>query len=303
MLFIGVTACSVEDAVHNENNIQEVNLLSYDGEVDCGETVIWPFGTMDHGWVEAKVVGDNLSVQIFAGDGKSYNQSRVEVATEPEYFPLKGGGLPPGQIQERDHFDNDPYLFPLSLFGDDCEIFIAAWAIITPGGSEADHWAGNLEFVEGNPNRGLYFAYCFECEQDEPGDVCESAYAYSPNPTETLVARYGGRPSNQNWGWFNYVDIAGPGQYETLDIYAAAGQNDISKGTWVGTVRVYYDGSTTFYPADDFSFSNIHVYIGETMPTTRLAPGHFESSSTAVSGGDFYVIIHLEACADEEDWD
>src|SRR5690606_15743160 len=115
LLGIGVTGCSVEEEMSNdflEKNLEVLDLEITD-EVACGGVVIWPFGSMDHGWVEAKIDGEYLSVQIVAAERKSYNQSRVEVATEVAYFPLKGGGLPVGQIQERDHFENEPYLFPL----------------------------------------------------------------------------------------------------------------------------------------------------------------------------------------------
>lgn len=298
LLFVGVSACSVDNATQIEQEgINEVNLLSYDGDVECGETVTWPFGTLDHGYVEAKIVSlldvDYLSVQIFAGPGKSYNQSRVEVATEPEYFPLKGGGLPPGQIQERDHFDNDPYLFPLSLFGTDCEIFIAAWAIITPGGSDADHWAGNLEFVEGNPNRGLYFAYCFECEQDEPGDVCESAYMYG----SALTTHYNQKPTNQNWGWYYYYDINVEGaSSDPIRFYAAAGQNIISKGTPVGYITVNSDGSVDVVMDPGYSYSSLHVFVADELPSKRPAPGLFKDYYELNPDGKFYIIVHAEVC-------
>ncbi len=299
--FFVALSCSVDNAVENEDGIKEVNLLTYgdpeNTEVDCGETVIWPFGTMDHGYVEAKIVTildvDYLSVQIFAGAGKSYNQSRVEIATEPEYFPLKGGGLPPGQIQERDHFENEPYLFPLSLFGDDCEIYIAAWAIITPGGSDADHWAGNLEFVEGNANRGLYFAYCFDCQQDEPVDVCESAYMKT---NTALTSYYNQRPTNQNWGWYYEYKVAIDGASETFEIWAAAGQNDTSKGTLVGHVTVYSDGSVNVVMLSGYSYSSLHVFVADSLPTKRPAPGLFKNYSETLVDGNFYIIIHLEAC-------
>lgn len=290
-------SCSVENAVENEDDIKEVNLLTYgdpeNTEVNCGETVIWPFGSLDHGWVEAKIVGENLSVQIIAADGKSYNQSRVEVATEPEYFPLKGGGLPPGQIQERDHFDNEPYLFPLSLFGTDCDIYIAAWAIITPGGSDADHWAGNLEFVEGNANRGLYFAYCFDCEQDDPGDVCESAYMAT---NTTLTSYYNQKPTNQNWGWYYHYTGGINGDPEIFDLYAAAGQNILSKGTHVGEVTVNSDGTVSVNMFEGYSYSSLHVFVADALPPKRPAPGLFKDYSESLVNGDFYIIVHAMVC-------
>lgn len=261
----------------------------------CGETVNWPFGTMDHGWVGAKIDGENLSVQIFAGPGKSYNLSKVEVATEVAYFPLKGGALSTGQIQERDHFDNEPYLFPLSLFGTDCEIFIAAWAIITPGGSDAEHWAGDMEFVLGNPNRGLYFSYCFDCQQDDSGDVCESAYMATG---KTLNSYYKEKPTNTNWGWYYEYNAATEGASKTFELWAAAGQNDLNKGTLVGHVTVNSIGTVNVVMIEGYSYSNLHVYVADgKLPAKRPAPGSFKNySETGTPDGIFTIIVHLEVC-------
>ncbi len=302
LLAVGVTSCSVENAEQNEEGIQEINLLTYgdpeNTSVACGATVTWPFGTMAHGYVEAKIVAifdvDYLSVQIIAGPEKSYNQSRVEVATEAAYFPLKGGGLPPGQIQERNNDDNSPYLFPLSLFGTDCEIFIAAWAIITPGGSEADHWAGNLEFVMGKPNKGLYFAYCFECEQDDPGDICESAYMATSTTINTwygVVAN-----TNTNWGWYYHYTGGTNGDDVTFPLYAAAGQNILSKGTHVGNVTVNSLGETNVVMFTGYSYSNLHVFVSDSRPPKRPAPGQFKNYSETMVDGNFYIIVHAEVC-------
>lgn len=295
LLAVGVTSCSKEEIMTNdllEKNMEVVG-LELTEEVACGESVIWPFGTMDHGWVEAKIDGDNLSVQIFAGPGKSYNQSRVEVATEVAYFPLKGGGLPPGQIQDRNTDDNSPYLFPLSLFGTDCEIFIAAWAIITPGGSMADQWAGDMEFVEGNPNRGLYFSYCFDCQQDDPVDICESAYMAT---LTTLNSWFNERPTNQNWGWYYEYTGGEIGAPVTFPLYAAAGLNDTHKGTHVGDVTVYNDGTVNVVMKAGYSYSNLHVFVSDTKPNKRPAQGLFKNYAEVNVDGNFYIIVHAEVC-------
>jgi hypothetical protein len=69
---------------------------------------------------------------------------------------------------------------------------------------------------------------------------------------------------SNNWGWTN-----GPlseGSSYVLDLYAGAGQNDISKGEVVGTVSVNYTGIcvnvTYSVDLDDYYLGETHLWVG-----------------------------------------
>jgi hypothetical protein len=100
-----------------------------------------------------------------------------------------------------------------------------------------------------------------------------------------------------NWGWSNQI---GPETYEGWPLWAGAGQCDTSKGTWVGTVTVVYDGDGYVTVTYNVEFPNIiketHVYADYVMfplnagaPTT--APGQYYNASP-FDGGPVYVIAH-----------
>lgn len=298
VLAIGAIGCSVEE--HANTEIQEVNLIE---EAErCGAATTHDYLDNDGtvlGDVEVTNDATTLYVKISSSTENGLKNAHLAWAETFEDFGATPGTLPVGKMTKADDIDVTSYTFEVSLneIASDC-ILIAARAIFPA--NEGNHWAGDE--IAGQAE-WRYFQYCIqECVITPPPPVivCESAYAMS-EINKTLVSYYNERTSSQNWGWFNYVNIE-ENNHQDLDIYAAAGQNIIENGTYVGFVRVYYNGTTTFHPADNFSFSNTHIYLGEQMPTKRLAPGHFARNSTAVSDGDFFVIVHLEVCAEEEFW-
>jgi hypothetical protein len=99
-----------------------------------------------------------------------------------------------------------------------------------------------------------------------------------------------------NWGWTNPI---GPGTYE-MDLWAAAGQCDTTKGILVGTVTVVYgaDGKVyvTYNVAFPFTYQDPRWYADDDMfpmlasgPTT--APGQYYDGSP-FDGSEIYVIAH-----------
>lgn len=304
LLGIGVTGCSVEEQMNMD--VQEKNFEVEIGQESekCGDATIHYYVNRfetELGNVEVTNDAATLYVKITSNVAGALMNGNFAWAETFEDFGSTPGTLPPGKMDEKmDEHGVTTFTWTVDLddINTDC-ILIAARAIFKA--NAGTHWAGDQT---AGMAEWKYFSYCIQpCEPPQPPVIiCESAYAYSADPKETLIAKYGGKPSAQNWGWFNYVDIDQLGQYETLLIYAAAGQNDITKGTLVGTANVYYNGTVTFHPLPQFTFYNTHVFKGEDMPTKRLPPGHFERNSTAVSGGDFYVIIHLEVCGASIYW-
>ncbi len=168
---------------------------------------------------------------------------------------------------------------------------------------------GDYYFIFGKNNNktpGFYFDYCKQsCE--EP--TCETAFAYGYDLAHCF-SEYG----FNNWGWTN--GELTPGTYD-FELWAGAGQCDLSKGTLVGTLNIDYDGSiaTVTYSMDaGFTLDETHLYIGnEPLPKKKngqytVAPGQYpykhddlngvSSDTYVVDGllGDIYVIGHAVAC-------
>ncbi|MHB0964515.1 MAG: hypothetical protein ACYC5V_15050 [Gemmatimonadaceae bacterium] len=104
----------------------------------------------------------------------------------------------------------------------------------------------------------------------------------------------------RRWGWS--LAIAAPGSY-TYDVYVGAGQNDLNKGTKVGTVTITYTGSavTAAYNLDaGYVAMQQHLYAGgSALPNVckgktcspSVAPGQF-TVATNLTGGPIWVIAH-----------
>ena len=316
---MGVTSCSIDNAVPENNDtegIKTLDVLTYgdptNTEVACGATVTWPFANMSVGYVEVSIVEPNLQIKITAGSDHTYVHSRLEIANEVQYFPLAGGGLPPGRMQYSDREDGI-YTFPLIDFEGQCQIYISTWAVFTSTGNtgniESKHFAGNNYFVPGKPSRGSYFEYCFNCEQSEPPRTCDSAYMSSDT---TLNSYYKEKPTNLNWGWYYYYNKGLGGGEDERIIYAAAGQNVIGKGYPVGKVTI----NSTFPESDptvviewdeDYSAYDLHIFVADKLPSKRPAPGRFTNTgdhtlnaqgvqTSSDPDGKFYVIVHAFVC-------
>lgn len=102
----------------------------------------------------------------------------------------------------------------------------------------------------------------------------------------------------KRWGWS--LAIAGTGSY-TYDVYVGAGQNDLTKGTKVGTVTINYTGTTvtaTYNLLPNYVVMSSHLYAGSTaIPMVTqggklvqsVAPGQY---TVNVNGGSIFVIAH-----------
>jgi len=104
--------------------------------------------------------------------------------------------------------------------------------------------------------------------------------------------------SIKRWGWSLNFGAAGS---KTYDVYVGAGQNDLTKGTNVGTVTISYTGSTvtaTYNLLPNYVVMSEHLYAGSTaLPmvtqgnklVASVAPGQY---AVNVNGGSIWVIAH-----------
>jgi len=109
------------------------------------------------------------------------------------------------------------------------------------------------------------------------------------------------------WGWS--VGPVSAGETVLQDIYAAAGGNDLTKGSLIGTAEIAYDGElvTVHILTDgDYAFTAVHTFVGSNH-TCTVAPGKLGDTKTystpadeqtavyAYSGIEAYLAIHFDA--------
>ncbi len=131
-----------------------------------------------------------------------------------------------------------------------------------------------------------------QANTDPPPMQCETAFGYGDGYATCFIGAdfdNDGEPDGINrWGWSN--GPLSPGSY-SWDVYAAAGQCDLSKGSVVGTLDVEYTGpsvTATFTAVDGFVADEEHLYIGtDPLPsfTKKNKKGFFPGG-----GGSGYTV-------------
>ena len=142
------------------------------------------------------------------------------------------------------------------------------------------------------------FNFTIECTTT--GTDCETAFARGNDGNICFIDE---GFSKKRWGW--RIVLPEPGEY-TFDVYAGAGQCDISKGVKAGTVDVTYANGTVdvVYNIDEgFELRETHVYAGDAddapYPTTKkgkktVAPGQY-TIGTGLEG-EVSLIVHMVVC-------
>ncbi len=162
-----------------------------------------------------------------------------------------------------------------------------------------------------------FICYMDNDDKQDIGLVCEeTAYAYYPENSKCFT-NISGLASN-NWGWS--IGKLDNGEYK-FDLYAGAGQCDLSKGTTVGTVEVkYLNGTVTvkYKMLSGYAMSETHLYVGSTDTPLKngnktVAPGQYPykhenlnnvtKDEYVINGlsGKIYIIAHAVVCLELND--
>jgi hypothetical protein len=311
----------------------------------CGtttEVILYAGQTIDSGTVTIKNDENNLYVTFSAADPWWLSETHLHVADSKEGIPQNKKGNP--KIGNFDYqTTHDPlaaeYTYVIAKadlsLDENNSVVIAAHAVVVQEDSEGNIIESETGWADGEPfvDKGswaMYLQYIWqECDTSQPPDDSrtETAFAFGGDDATCFLSIYADGTIDDDgdgvqegdfarWGWTN-----GPlavGIYE-FDIYAGAGQCDLSKGTLVGFLTVDYDGSTanvTFTmdgtnPDTGLAYNMVetHLYIGsEILPRNNgeftVAPGQYPtihddlanviSDSYTSSGlsGDIYVVAH-----------
>ncbi len=201
-------------------------------------------------------------------------------------------------------------------------VYVAAHAVVqstdaSGNTSTETAWGEGDNFVD-QGSWATYFTLNLTCDANN-GSVgsCETAFAYSANAATCFIgADFDGDGNDDGinrWGWSN--GPFAPGVY-TMDIYAGAGQCDLTKGTLTGTLTVDYDGSTarvTYTTNAPFTMDETHLYVGTDPLATdngeyTVAPGqygnindlddaNYDAFTISNLSGDIYVVAHAVVCS------
>jgi hypothetical protein len=298
-----------------ENVDEPVCDLSY---VVSGESCVTLFAgqTIDAGSVCTTVEGDDLVITYTTDNGWELTEAHAWVGEDLAEMPQTPTGNPKignfpynsGDITGATTFS---FNVPLASLGSEC-VCDLSYIVAAHAALRKDDGMGGYEtqtgWADGSPivNRGSWATYTtvtLSCEEEPPPEEgsCETAFAFG----ETTFIDLG--LTDSRWGW--EIGAFGPGSYST-PIYAGAAQNDLSKGTLVGTLGYEYDGSyvtVTFTMLPGFTMDETHLFVDSSHVTT-ISPGLFgnthdldNASSDVFTVGTFegeplYIVAHAVVC-------
>lgn len=294
-----------------------------------GQYVLYAGQHIDAGTVSATIEQDALRITYTTKDGWELTEAQLWVGSRIGELPQTNAGNPtPGKFPYKAAFagaTTHTFSIPLSspelnfsCPGDDTIYYVAAHAALRKrvgtGFQTETGWSeGSRITAKGNWATFSTVTLTCECavETAFPAAAsCNTAFAYDANANWNFL-NYG----FSRWGWSNGPYTAG--RY-VLDIYAGAGQSDISKGYHVGYLTIDHNGSSatvTYEAKPGWFFNETHLYVGSQMfPSVKqgnktvftVSPGQFpyQHSLTTATTDTFnvpaaassYVIAHSVAC-------
>lgn len=286
--------------------------------------------TIAAGTVSTSIEGENVKITYATTGGWLLHETHLWAGLTLAAMPQTNSGNP--------KVGNFPYnsgalggvtsysvLVPLSTFGLTSSMtqcapvtaYIVSHAVVkkqlADGTFQSETAYGEGTRLVQKGNWATWFSVVLTCTDDQPpvAGTCETAFAFDENVSTCFIGS--GLLDTNRWGWFN--GPVGPGSY-LFDIYAGAGKCDIGKGTYVGDLKVEYDGaaatvSYTMLPG--FKLDETHLYVGnEPLPRLNgeytVAPGQYgnihdlanvSADSFTVSGlsGSIHVVAHATVCS------
>ncbi|MGI0118251.1 hypothetical protein [Zooshikella sp. RANM57] len=303
---------------------------------------------IDAGTVSVTVNDDNLVVTYNTTGGWELVEGHLWVGRSLADMPQTRKGNPiPGNFpyNSGDITGQTTYTFtiPLSTLEYVCPEDDQVFKMAAHAALRKDDGSGGYEtqtgWSDGNPivdqgNWATYSEFTLTCTCDQTGgtgDKCETSFAWNPSDTDpqdglapsvcflTIDEDGNGTADFNRWGWSNGTLDVG---IHTFQLWAAAGQCDLSKGTQIGSVIVMYDGSTatvTYTTNSPYSLAETHAYVGsEILPRNvqgqfTVAPGQYPQVHDPLANGtvsdtfiftglsgSVYGVFHATTCGFEE---
>jgi hypothetical protein len=334
LVIAGLTGCSDETMVAPTDAFSSFSVTTVNGQPNTSCTELLAGQTIPAGTVCFEVVGSSMNVTYTTVDGWELTEAHLWVGCEPDGYPQTRSGNPkignfPNNSGSIDGTTTYTFSFDLSEFqcldAIDCTNGNLLYAMAHASVRKADGSGGyqtETGWADGNPAAGRNWATQVAITMFDDscgggtGNSCydhETAFAFDGDQSGCFQ-NYPEYLDNPNrWGWTN--GPYAPGTY-TWDVYARAGQCDLSKGTLVGTAILDYDGTTatvTYNLTGGWILETTHAYVGcEEFARNKqgeftLAPGQYGSTNdfdpatgttisthtiTGLDGCDVYAVIH-----------
>lgn len=286
---------------------------------DCKDLIAGQ--NIDAGDVCLEVVGDNLVVTYTTQDGWELTEAHLWVGKNIADMPQTKKGNPkvgnfPYKSGDITGVTSYSFFVPLSSLGSDlCDktYFAAAHAVVRKpdgsGGYQTETGWGSGDPIVPQGSWAMYFSFLFVCDPTPPPEPdCETAFAFGDKKLWDIIDPATGDPITNRWGW--QITVNADDTFPiTRAIWAGAAQNDTSKGTYVGDLEIYYDGSTltvNYVMNAPFFMQETHLYAG-TVETDTASPGQFgnihyldnaafDSYEIQISGSTIYIVAHAVVC-------
>lgn len=305
----------------------------------CGtphEAILYAGQTTDAGTVTVANDANNLYVTYRTTGDWKLQQTHLHAADSLASVPQTKTGNPKIGNFKYQTTHNPPvteytYTIPKTALSLDANnsVVIAAHAVVVKLDESGNVIANETGWTEGLPftDKGswaTYFSYAWQScttPPSVPQTSTETAFAYNGTYPGacflSLDLNSDGKDDFNRWGWT--IGPLAEGEY-TFDIYAAAGQCDLGKGTNVGTLTVSYTTGTATVtynmqgtnPMTGVAYNLVEaqLYVGdEILPRDvngefTVAPGQYPdvagelknvpSKTFVVEGltGDIYVVAH-----------
>jgi hypothetical protein len=270
--------------------------------------------TIPVGSVCTSVSGDSAYVTYSTADGWVLTATHLWAGTSLATMPQNRAGNPqlglfPYAGSYAAPLVTATIAVPLSAFGLDQSMqacaavsgYFVTHAVVKKQRADGS-WQSETAYGEGSRlvlkgNWATWFGITFACEADKPVVLTEeTAFAWGG----ALAACFIGSDlvESNRWGWTNGPLAVGNYQF---DIYAGAGQCDLTKGTRVGTLSVSYNGSTatvSYAMFSGFSLSETHLYVGSD-PLASTIDRKTGAKEYTVAPGQYGNIHDLNAAASD----
>lgn len=296
------------------------------------------------GTVSVEVNGDNLDVTYNTTDGWELVEVHMWTGRNLSDMPQTRKGNPiPGKFPHSSGDIAGETSFAISVPmetlqfacpSEDQVFKMAAHAALRKengmGGYETQTgWSEGTNITD-KGSWATYSSYTLTCSCNQvggPSDNCETAFAWSAMDQDsmdnegpsvcfiTIDADGNNRSDFNRWGWSNGPLLEG---IHSFQLWAAAGQCDLNKGTMVGSVTVNYDGVNavvSYQTNPPYTLSETHAYVGnEILPKNKqgeftVAPGQYpqindQMQENATSDtyqfdeltGEVYTVFHATVC-------
>lgn len=287
-----------------------------------GEDCVWVWHESVHpiiagqhyqvGEITLSTDGVSIFLHIQAYEGSLFDEVHIYLYDNLEDIPTDGRPAP-GQAPHKFELEveTDSLIVELPwdvIYMDDIYPVVHLAFTQTAGfdirdGSEFTDGPGETAYGGDNPNEGpgwwFYMDHiftgewiCGEPPVDPPTECdCETVYAYFGVHSIEF--------DSQAWGWY------APFMAGTFELYAGAGQNDLSKGTFVGYITVDLLGNISFDLEEGFTIHievdedgeapETHFYIGGEVP--ERIPGQWQSIDM---DNPVYMTFHMVVCGEFE---